>query len=66
MRGQRFVRMLLVILEIGQHPGAHPVEQCLPGLRRRVGGFEQLRGAGADDLGEERPLVGKVVVHQSP
>ena len=36
----------------------------LAGLGGGVGGLEELRGLRADDLGEERPLIRKVVVHQ--
>ena len=60
------MRMGLVVVEVRQHARPQLFEQAQPGLRGGVGGLEQALALGADDGGEERALVGEVVVHQGP
>ena len=60
------VRVLLVILHVGENAAPHLFEQVLTRGRRGVGGLEELVGLALDDGGEKRALVREVVVHQRP
>src|SRR4029077_9742264 len=64
--GPRTVRVLLVVAQVSQHTFAHLVEQARLRVGRGVGGLEESLALGTDDSGEERPLVGEVVIHQRP
>ncbi len=56
--------MLLVVADVGHDAGPQPLEEGLALGDQGVGGLEQSLGLGPHHRGEERALVGKVVVHQ--
>ena len=56
--------MRLLVVHIRQHPGPQLVEHAQFWIRNGVGGLEEPLALGAHHGGEERPLVGEVVVHQ--
>ena len=58
------MRVLLVVLHVGQHTAPYLLKEVLTGRDRRVRGFEKLVGLPFDDGGEERALVREIVVHQ--
>ena len=58
------MRVLLVIVQIRQHTRAQLLEYRLAGHRRGVCRLEQPVALGLHHRGEERALVGEIVVHQ--
>ena len=56
--------MRLLVVQICQHPRTQLVEHAQFWIGNGVGGLEEPLALGVNHGGEERPLVGEVVVHQ--